>query len=75
MWAKAEAVDTHRQFFLMLGRAPAYFWVEYFVQESKRFIVESILILFYPWYYYDTQKYHDTRRGICRTYVRYGTKM
>jgi hypothetical protein len=59
----------------MLGRAPAYFWVEFFVRESKRFMVEQNLILFYPWYYYATQKYHDMRRGICRTYARYGTKM
>jgi hypothetical protein len=29
----------HRQYFLMLERAPAYFWVEFFVQESKRFMV------------------------------------
>jgi len=65
----------HRQYFLMLGRAPAYFWVEFFVRESKRFTVEQILILFYPWCYYATQKYHDMRRGVCRTYVRYGTKM
>jgi hypothetical protein len=27
----------HRQYFLMLGRAPAYFWVEFLVRESKRF--------------------------------------
>ncbi len=65
----------HRLYFLMLERAPAYFWVEFFVQESKHFMVEQNLILFYPWCYYATQKYHDMRRGICRTYVRYGTKM
>jgi hypothetical protein len=34
------------------------------VRESKRFIVEQNLILFYPWCYYATQKYHDMRRGI-----------
>ncbi len=38
-------------------------------------MVEQNLILFYPWCYYATQKYHYMRRGICRTYVRYGTKM
>ena len=38
-------------------------------------MVEQNLILFYPWCYYATQKYHDMRRGICCTYVRYGTKM
>jgi hypothetical protein len=56
-----------RQYFLMLERAPGYFWVE-------RFMVEQNLILFYPWCYYATQKYHVMRRGICRTYVRHGTK-
>jgi hypothetical protein len=65
----------HRQYFLMLERAPAYFWVDFFVRESKRFMVEQNLILFYPWCYYATQKYHDMRRGIFRTYLRYGTKM
>jgi hypothetical protein len=65
----------HRQYFLVMGRALAYFWVEFFVRESKHITVEQILILFYPWCYYATQKYHDMRRGICRTYVRYGTKM
>jgi hypothetical protein len=67
----------HRQYFLMLERSPAYFWVDFFVRESKRFMVEQNLILFYPWRYYATQKYHDMRRGIgiCRTYVTYGTKM
>ncbi len=25
----------HRQYFLMLERARAYFWVEFFVRESK----------------------------------------
>jgi hypothetical protein len=54
----------HRQYFLMLERTPAYFWVEFFVRESKRFRVEQILILFYPWCYYATPKYHDMRRGI-----------
>jgi hypothetical protein len=29
----------HRQYFLVLGRALAYFWVEFFVRESKRFTV------------------------------------
>jgi len=38
-------------------------------------MVEKNLILFYPWCFYATQKYHDMRRGICRTYVRYGTKI
>jgi len=71
-WAKAE---QHRQYFLMLERAPGYFWVEFFVRESKRFMVEQNLILFYPWCYYATQKYPFMRRGICRTYVRNGTKM
>jgi len=52
-----------------------FVWVDFFVRESKRFMVEQNLILFYPWCYYATQKYHDMRRGICRTYVRYGTKM
>ena len=28
-----------------------------------------------PWCYFATQKYPVMRRGICRTYVRYGTKM
>jgi len=65
----------HRQYFLMQERAPGYFWVDFFVRESKCFMVEQNLILFYPWYYYATQKYHVMRRGICRTYVRYGTKM
>ncbi len=50
-------------------------WVDFFVRESKRFMVGQNLILFYPWCYNATQKYHDMRRGICRTYVRYGTKM
>jgi hypothetical protein len=52
-WAKAE---QHRQYFLMLERAPGYFWVEFFVRECKRFMVEQNLILFYPWCYYATQK-------------------
>jgi hypothetical protein len=26
-----------RQYFLLLGRTPAYFWKEFFVRESKRF--------------------------------------
>jgi hypothetical protein len=65
----------HRQYSLMLGRAPEYFWIECFVRETKRFMVEQNLILFYPWCFYATQKYHVMRRGICRTYVRYGTKM
>ena len=52
-----------------------YVGVEFFVRESKRFMVEQNLILFYPWCYYATQKYQDMRRGICRTYVRYGNKM
>ena len=65
----------HQQYFLMLERAPGYFWVEFFVLESKRFMVEQNLILFYPWCYYATQKYPFMRRGICRTYVRNGTKM
>jgi hypothetical protein len=30
-----------RQYFLMLGRALAYFWVDFFVRESKRFMVET----------------------------------
>jgi hypothetical protein len=34
-WAKAE---QHRQYFLMLERAPGYFWVDFFVRESKRSI-------------------------------------
>ena len=54
----------HRQYFLMLGRAPAYFWVDFFVRESKRFMVEQNLILFYPWCYYATQKYYVMRRGM-----------
>jgi hypothetical protein len=39
-------------------------------------MVEQNLILFYPWCYYASQKYHDMRRGICQ-YIRkkYGTKM
>ncbi len=45
------------------------------MRESKHFMAEQNLILFYPWCYYATQKNHDTRRGMCRTYVRYGTKM
>ena len=64
----------HRQYFLMLERAPAYFWVEFFVRESKRFMVEQILILFYPWCYYATPKYHDMRRGmkfICKIWYEY----
>jgi hypothetical protein len=65
----------HQQYFLMLECAPGYFWVDFFVQESKRFMVEQNLILFYPWCYYATQKYLFMRRGICRTYVRNGTKM
>ncbi len=52
-WAKAEAVDAAWEYFLMLGRVPAYFWVDFFVQESKRFILQQNLILFYPWCYYD----------------------
>jgi hypothetical protein len=44
----------HQQYFLMLERAPGYFWVEFFVRESKRFMVEQNLILFYPWCYYAT---------------------
>jgi len=52
-----------------------YVGVDFFVQESKRFMVEQNLILFYPWCYYATQKYQDMRRGIRRTYVRYGNKM
>ncbi len=28
----------HQQYFLMLERAPAYFWVGFFVRESKRFL-------------------------------------
>ena len=52
-----------------------YVGVDFFVRESKRFMVEQNLILFYPLCYFATQKYHDMRRGICRTYVRYGTKM
>jgi hypothetical protein len=39
----------HRQYFLMLERVPGYFWVDFFVRESKRFMVEQNLILFYPW--------------------------
>jgi len=35
-----------------------------FVRESKRFMVEQNLILFYPWCYYATQKYQDMRRGM-----------
>jgi len=50
-------------------------WVDFFVRESKRFMVEQNLILFSPWCYNATQKYHDMRRGICRTNIRYGTKM
>jgi hypothetical protein len=46
----------HQQYFLMLGHAPAYFWVDFFVRESMRFMVEQNLILFYPWCYYATQK-------------------
>ena len=42
----------HRQYFLMLERAPGYFWVDFFVRESKRFMVEQNLILFYPWCYW-----------------------
>jgi hypothetical protein len=53
----------HQQYFLMLERAPGYFWVEFFVQESKRFMVEQNLILFYPWCYYATQKYPFMRSG------------
>jgi hypothetical protein len=41
-WAKAE---QHRQYFLMLERAPGYFWVDFFVRECKRFMVEQNLIL------------------------------
>ncbi len=47
----------HRQYFLMLGHAPGYFWVDFFVRESKCFMVEQNLILFYPWYYYATREY------------------
>ncbi len=47
----------------------------FFCARKQAFMVEQNLILFYPWCYYGTQKYHDMRRGICRTYVRYGTKM
>ncbi len=50
-------------------------WVEFFVRESKHFMVEQNLILFYQWCYYATQKYQDMRRGMCGTYLRYGTKM
>jgi hypothetical protein len=63
----------HRQYFLMLERAPGYFWVDFFVREIKLFMVEQNLILFYLWCYYATQKYPVMRRGICRKYVRYGT--
>jgi len=53
-------------------------WVcrsRFFLRESKCFMVEQNLILFYPWCYYATQKFHDTRRGMCPTYVRYGSKI
>ena len=36
----------HQQYFLMLERAPGYFWVEFFVRESKRFMVERNLIFY-----------------------------
>ncbi len=42
----------HRQYFLMLERAPGYFSVVFFVRESKHFMVEQNLILFYPWCYW-----------------------
>ena len=72
-WAKAEAVDAAPAIFSGAGARTCIFLGRFFVRESKRFTVEQILILFYLWCYYATQKYHDMRRGICRTYVRYGT--
>ncbi len=42
----------HQQYFLMLGRAPGYFCIEFFVRESKCCMVEQNLISFYPWCYY-----------------------
>ncbi len=40
-----------------------YVGVDFFVRESKRFMVEQNLILFYPWCYYATQKYQEKTRS------------
>ena len=63
---------------ILFSDAGARTWIflgRFFCARKQAFMVEQNLILFYPWCYYATQKYHDMRRGICRTYVRYGTKM
>ncbi len=39
-----------------------------FVRESK--MVQQNLILFYPWCYYATQKYHDMRRDMPYVHTR-----
>jgi hypothetical protein len=64
-WAKAEAVDAAPAILSDAGAHISIFLGRIFVQESKCFMVEQILILFYSWCYYATQKYHDMRRGIC----------
>jgi hypothetical protein len=63
-WAKAEAVDAAPAIFSDAGARTCIFLGRIFVRESKCFMVEQILILFYPWCYYATPKYHDMRRGI-----------
>ena len=76
-WAKAEAVDAAAIFFDAGARTWIFLGRIFCVRKQAFYgrTVEQNLILFYPWCYYATQKYPFMRRGICRTYVRNGTKM
>jgi hypothetical protein len=74
-WAKAEAVDAAPAIFSDAGALTWIFLDRIFCARKQAFYGRTKLDLFYPWCYYATQKYHVMRRGICRTYIRYGTKM
>jgi hypothetical protein len=76
-WAKAEVVDAAPAIFsdagvrtwIFLGRIFCARKQAFYGRTKFDFILPVVLLC------YRTQKYPVMRRGICRTYVRYGTKM
>jgi hypothetical protein len=70
-WAKAEAVDAAPAIFSDAGARTWIFLGRFFCARKQAFYGRTKLDFILP----VVQKYPVMRRGICRTYIRYGTKM
>ena len=76
-WVKAEAVDAAPAIFSDAGARTWIFLGRFFCARKQAFYGRTKLDFILPvvLLWYATQKYPFMRRGICRTYVRNGTKM